>query len=120
MSKTMRLVLNESTNAEKQFYKKLKKEYIDKLNEKDKADTEKMWKEEEKGLKEVLVKAKKEYEIENDVIEEIFKMLYQQNLLISFFLEDIINICKASHIKDIETFKKAKKSIEFLFTLQLQ
>lgn len=120
MSKTMRLVLNENTKEEEQLYKKLKKKYIDKSNEKDKADTERMWKEEEKRLKEVLVKAKKEYEIENEVIEEIFKMLYQQNLLISFFLEDIINICKASHIKDIETFKKAKESIEFLLTFQLQ
>ena len=120
MSKTIRLVLNENTKEEEQLYKEIKKKYIDKSNKNAKTDMEKMWKEEEKELKDVLVKAKKEYGIENEVIEEIFKMLHQQNLLIPFFLEDAINICKASHIKDIEIFKKAKKSIEFLLTLQLQ
>lgn len=116
MSKTMKLVLNES-RAEEPIFKEIKKKYITKSYENDNADREKLRNENEEVFKEIILTAKRDYGIKDEVIEEIFKMLYQNDLIIPIFLSDVINICNASHITDIESYKKAEKSIEFLITM---
>ena len=98
-------------------YEKIIKDYIDKLKEDFKKDFEKAWKNEEERLKNVLVKAKDEYFIEDKVIKKIVKILYSSECFSAINLERVVDICGLSRITDTKTFDEKEKSIKELLSI---
>lgn len=124
MPKTMRLV--ENTKEEEQLYKEMKKKYIDteqmsmekcikKDKEKDIKEIKQMVKAEEKEIKRLILNAKKEYGIENEVIEPLFKIISDISITVSSgCIERAMEICKVLKIRNLEDFKKNEENLKIL------
>lgn len=119
MQRSLKLVLNENKTEDGKTYEKIIKDYIDKLKEDLKKDFEKAWKNEEERLKNVLVKAKDEYFIEDKVIKKIVKILYSSECFSAINLERVVDICGLSRITDTKTFDEKEKSIKELLSITI-
>ena len=122
VQRSLRLVLNENRTENKKAYHKIANNYMKKVKEQNEKNMEQMWDDRDEKIKQIITKAKENYYMEDDFIEQLTKIIYKNGLLsdITSF-EKLINFCYICNIYDMDTFKEKKDTIqELLFPLGLK
>ena len=122
VQRSLRLVLNENRTENQKLYDKIQNNYMKKVKEQNEKNMEQMWDDRDERIKQIITKAKENYYMEDDFIEQLTKIIYKNGLLsdITSF-EKLINFCYICNIYDMDTFKEKKDTIqELLFPLGLK
>ncbi len=122
VQRSLRLVLNENRTENQKLYDKIQNNYMKKVKEQNEKNMEQMWDDRDEKIKQIITKAKENYYMEDDFIEQLTKIIYKNGLLsdITSF-EKLINFCYICNIYDMDTFKEKKDTIqELLFPLGLK
>ena len=122
MQRSLRLVLNENRTENQKLYDKIQNNYMKKVKEQNEKNIEQMWDDRDEKIKQIITKAKENYYMEDDFIEQLTKVLYKNGQLSDIIaFEKLIDFCYICNIYDMDTFKEKKDTIqELLFPLGLK